>query len=80
MNSLRRGSEQIGPEAMQALLGQAIGLHQAGRFGEAEQLYDRVLSVDKNNFEALQLLGTMEAQRGHLSKAYKLLSSALAVC
>jgi Flp pilus assembly protein TadD len=42
------------------LLGQAIGLHQAGRFGEAEQLYDRVLSVDKNNVEALQLLGTME--------------------
>jgi protein O-GlcNAc transferase len=77
MNSLRRRSEQIGREAIKGLLGQAIGLHQAGRFGEAEQLYDRVLSVDKNNVEALQLLGTMEAQRGNLSKAYKLLSSAL---
>jgi Flp pilus assembly protein TadD len=71
MNSLRRRSEQIGREAIKGLLGQAIGLHQAGRFGEAEQLYDRVLSVDKNNVEALQLLGTMEAQRGNLSKAYK---------
>jgi predicted O-linked N-acetylglucosamine transferase (SPINDLY family) len=62
---------------MTGLLGQAIRLHQAGRFGEAEQLYDRVLSVDKNNFEALHLLGTMEAQRGNLFKAHKLLSSAL---
>jgi predicted O-linked N-acetylglucosamine transferase (SPINDLY family) len=64
-------------EAIGGLLGQAIGLHQAGRFGEAEQLYNRVLSVDKNNFEALRLLGTMEAQRGNFSKAYTLWSGAL---
>jgi predicted O-linked N-acetylglucosamine transferase (SPINDLY family) len=62
---------------MEGLFRQAVGLHQAGRFSEAEQVYKRILSIDRNNFETLQLLGTMEAQRGNLSNAHHLLSNAL---
>jgi protein O-GlcNAc transferase len=59
------------------LFSQAVGFHQAGRLDEAEQLYNRVLSADKRNFDVLHLLGMLEAQRGNLDKAQQLLSNAL---
>ena len=69
--------DQIDRKTVQAVLRQAIGLHQSGRFAEAEQLYSRILSADKNNFDALRLLGMLEAQRGDLAKAHELLRDAL---
>jgi predicted O-linked N-acetylglucosamine transferase (SPINDLY family) len=77
MDQLRRNSAQIDRKSVEGLLGQAIGLHQAGRLAEAHQLYDRVLSIDQNSFDALHLLGMLEAQRGDLAKARQLLNSAL---
>ena len=77
MDYLRRNSAQIGRETVEGLLSQAIGLHQGGRLGEAQQLYNRVLSIDKNSFDALHLLGMLEAQRGDLAKARQLLDNAL---
>ena len=59
------------------LLSRAVGLHQAGRLDEAEQFYGRILSADKHNFDALNLLGMLQAQRGNLANAHQLLSNAL---
>jgi tetratricopeptide (TPR) repeat protein/SAM-dependent methyltransferase len=73
------GSGLPGRDITSDLLGQAIGLHQAGRFADAEQLYNRILSIDKKNFDALHLLGTINAQHGNFSKAQQLLSDALKI-
>jgi predicted O-linked N-acetylglucosamine transferase (SPINDLY family) len=59
------------------LFSRAVGLHQAGRLDEAEPLYTRILSADKRNFDALRLLGLLEAQRGNLARAHELLRKAL---
>jgi len=79
MNPVQTGSRPFGREIANSLLGQAIGLHQAGRFAEAEQLYNRILSIDKRNFDALHLLGTINAQHGNFAKAQQLLSDALKI-
>lgn len=43
--------------------------HNAGRFLDAEQAYRRVLDADPENVVALNLLGTLERQRGRLAAA-----------
>ena len=60
-------------------LQQALALHQQGRLDEAEKLYSRVLKADRNQFDALHLLGMLNHQRGKAGEAYRLLSAALKV-
>ena len=60
-------------------------LHQAGQqqaagnMAEAEQAYELILKQEPNNKFANQLLGGMALQRGDFNRAYKFISSALAV-
>jgi predicted O-linked N-acetylglucosamine transferase (SPINDLY family) len=61
----------------QAVLQNAVGLHQAGRFAQAQQLYQQVLNYDKNNIDALHLLGLTLHQQGDHKQAIKLISKAL---
>jgi tetratricopeptide (TPR) repeat protein len=56
---------------------QALVLHQQGRLDEAEKLYTRVLKAQRDNFDALHLLGMLNHQRGKTGEAYRLLSAAL---
>jgi predicted TPR repeat methyltransferase len=61
------------------LLGQAVRLHQQGRFEEAQALYRRVLAVNPRQFDALHLLGVIERQRGRPARAVELIEEALRV-
>jgi tetratricopeptide (TPR) repeat protein len=58
------------------VLQEALALHQQGRLDEAEKLYNRVLKADRNQFDALHLLGMLNHQRGKPGEAYRLLSAA----
>ena len=60
-------------------LGQAVGLHRAGRLAEAGMLYRRILEVDRTNFNALHLLGLVERQAGNLEAAIALITEALRI-
>jgi tetratricopeptide (TPR) repeat protein len=58
-------------------LREAVAAHQQGRLREAEKLYARVLKAAPNNFDALNLLGTVKAQQGHIGEAHRLFNAAV---
>ncbi len=57
----------------------AVGLHQAGRLAEAESLYGRILAAEPRHFDALHLLGVIEAQRGRFAAAERWFGQALQI-
>jgi tetratricopeptide (TPR) repeat protein len=61
------------------LIKQAISLHQQGRLVEAEAAYKTILKVDPNEFDALHMLGIINAQRDSFAEAERLIRRALAV-
>ena len=61
------------------LIKQAISLHQQGRIVEAEAAYKTILNLDPNEFDALHMLGVINAQRNSFEEAEKLIRRALAV-
>jgi protein O-GlcNAc transferase len=58
-------------------IAQAIRLHRAGRLGEAQQLYEQVLRASPKHFDALYLLGLVNAATGNADRAIALIKSAL---
>ena len=56
-----------------------MALQQQGRLREAEKIYTRVLKALPDQFDALNLLGTIKAQRGQAGEAYRLITAALKV-
>lgn len=61
------------------MLRQAVMLQQQGRLREAEKIYTRVLKAVPDQFDALNLLGTIKAQQGQAGEAYRLITAALKV-
>jgi tetratricopeptide (TPR) repeat protein len=61
------------------MLSEAIALHQQGRLDEADALYNRVLKLDRGNFDALHLLGMLHHQRGKPAVAHRLIAAALKI-
>src|SRR5262245_25271779 len=59
------------------LLQEAVVLHQRGRLLEAEGLYDFVLKLVPENFNALHLLGLLRHQQGRPAEALQLIAAAL---
>jgi predicted O-linked N-acetylglucosamine transferase (SPINDLY family) len=57
----------------------AIAQHQGGRWDLAEDIYRRVLAVEPNHPEALQLLGTLMHQRGQSAAAIEWIERAVAL-
>src|SRR5262245_1256826 len=55
----------------------ALQHHSAGQLQQAEQICRQVLAHDPNNFDALQLLGTLAHQSGHVAAAVELISKAV---
>ncbi len=55
----------------------SLQLQHHGRNQEAKAIYEWVLSVDPNNFDALQLLGSLELRDGDVQQAVSLLERAL---
>lgn len=68
-----------GPFNPVAALQEALALHQRGQLAEAEKLYTRVLKAQRDNFDALRLLGMLNHQRGKPGEAYRLINAALKV-
>ena len=56
------------------MLEQALALHREGRLAEAAELYRAVLRAQPAQRDALRLLATLEAQRGNLDEARRLLA------
>lgn len=62
---------------IQTLLERAITLHQAGRTGEAESLYNEVLTYAPQDANALNLKGIIQADAGHHAEALTLYDAAI---
>ena len=58
---------------------QAIALHQQGNFPEAQVIYEQVLLMQPNHFDALQLLGVLFVQVKKYSQSVEFLSKALEI-
>jgi predicted O-linked N-acetylglucosamine transferase (SPINDLY family) len=61
------------------LFAQAVALHQAGRLGEAEILYKRILAMDTSHAGALGNLGLIHLQRGNREACIRLLGKSLEI-
>jgi tetratricopeptide (TPR) repeat protein len=68
-----------GPFNISQAIHQAVHLHTQGRLDEAEKLYTRVLKAQRDNFDALHLLGMLNHQRGKAGEAYRLISASLSI-
>jgi tetratricopeptide (TPR) repeat protein len=58
-------------------LNAALAEQRQGRLREAEKIYARVLKAAPQNFDALNLLGTVKLQQGHASEAHRLFGAAV---
>ena len=65
------------PANLAQSIAQALALHQQGRLDEAEKAYSRVLKMQRDNFDAMHLLGMLNHQRGKTGEAYRLIVAAL---
>lgn len=65
--------------ATRQLLQQAFACHQKGQVRAAQALYLQVLAIDRDHFDALQLLGLCCLQAGELQRARDYLDRALAL-
>lgn len=76
-----QGSDQTASDsaALLARLDAAFTAHTLGQLSDAEGHYRAILAADSRNFHALQLLGTLEAQRFRDRKAERLWRLALDV-
>jgi len=59
------------------LIQQGFALHQQGRFKEAQAIYEQVLKIQANHFDALQLLGAIFSQTKQFTKAVDFLNKAI---
>ena len=60
-------------------MNEAVALHRQGRLRDAEKIYARVLKAVPDHFDALNLLGAVKAQLGHIGEAHRLFSAAVKV-
>ena len=60
-------------------LSKALELHKVGQFAQAKIIYEDVLKINPNHFDAIQLLGTIALQTNEYEKSFELLSLALEI-
>ena len=61
------------------LVQKGAAYHHQGNFDQAEEVYKKILKIEQNNFDALQLLGSLLAQVEKYLEALKFLNKALKV-
>ena len=61
------------------MLQHALSLQNQGQLAEAEKLYNKVLKINPNHFDALHLLGLLTYQRGDSAQALDLIAAALKI-
>lgn len=64
---------------MNAILAEAIQLHQRGQFEAAKALYQRVLAFEPQEANALHFLGVVHRQQGNPEEAVRLIAQAVAL-
>jgi len=64
---------------MQELLANALSMHQNGQLPAAAQLYEQVLTQEKENADALHLLGVLHHQQGDHARAIEEIGRAAAL-
>ncbi len=57
----------------------ALGRHQAGQLGEAEEIYLQALAIDPDNADCLHLLGMVAFQYGRHGEAAELIRKAISI-
>ena len=62
-----------------ALLTQAVDAHRQGRLDDAEGFYRQILAIVPGHFDALHMLGVLQAQRSNFPDAIDLIGHALAL-
>jgi len=62
-----------------AKIQEGFALYQQGRFGEASKICETVLKIDRRNFNALAIMGTVTAQQRQFEKAISWLRAAINV-
>src|SRR4051812_32421807 len=67
------------PITIEQALRIAISHHQAGRWAEAEGIYRQVISLFPYHSDALQLMGSLECDRGNTAEAIDLIGRAIAL-
>ncbi len=67
------------PQEIGQALQQAVALQQRGDLREAEKIYTRVLKAVPDQFDALNLLGTIKVQRGQAGEAFRLINAAIKI-
>jgi Tfp pilus assembly protein PilF len=65
------------PSGLIELVQRGMASQQAGMLDAAEALYRQALAIDANQFEAIHFLGVLQAQRGNLLEAERLVSKSL---
>jgi tetratricopeptide (TPR) repeat protein len=65
------------PSELIQIVQRGMASHQAGMLDAAAALYRQALAIDANQFEAIHFLGVLEAQRGNLVEAERLVSQSL---
>src|SRR5579862_8496141 len=58
---------------------EALALHQAGRLAEAESLYLKALTADKDFYPALHLMGLVRLHQGRAAEALPYIERALSL-
>jgi protein O-GlcNAc transferase len=67
------------PAGSNPALAEALALHQAGQWAEAEKLYRDILSTQPRHFDCLHLLGVIDYQRGKYGEAVQKIDAALEI-
>jgi len=65
--------------ALAARLQEALAFHRRGDLGQAELVYREVLGIVPRHFDALHMLGVLEAQRNNPAAAVELIGRALKI-
>jgi tetratricopeptide (TPR) repeat protein/ubiquinone/menaquinone biosynthesis C-methylase UbiE len=74
----RRLAKKVGGGAQDSF-NEALRLHQAGQFTEAERFYRQILTRDPRHADSLHLLGVLAYQRGEAQSAVDLIGQAIAI-
>jgi tetratricopeptide (TPR) repeat protein len=64
---------------LELLISQGLATHQQGKLSEAKVIYEKVLAIQPNHFDTLQLLATLFGQTKEFTKALDLLTKALQI-
>ena len=75
----KTGANSVASAASQARFMEGLALHQNGNLAHAQELYEEVLNLQPNHFDALHFLGVIAYQAGNSTLAVKLIDKAIAI-